>query len=191
MKKLTFSFILLFASLNLFSQKLVSNKMDEFDNVRRMLTTEKKITGNPLSIIQFETIDNLVYINWFSRYVTLFTTRGKKMYLLDDSGKKYTFYCIAESNYNNTHTRFKYVGDFNAIENKRIVKYRIETIDGAVDYDIDKSKTEIIAQQYRFIKSEVEKYFPNGVLDTKDAMDVLNNKFEMKDILDALNRLSE
>lgn len=77
------------------------------------------------------------------------------------------------------------------IANKRIVKYRIETIDGAVDYDVDKSKTEIIAQQYRFIKSEVEKYFPNGVLDTKDAMDVLNNKVEMKDILNALNRLSE
>ena len=136
-------------------------------------------------------VDNVVYMKWGSRYVALFTTRGKKLYLLDDEGKKYTFYCIAASNYNNIYSSLRYIGDFNAIENKRIIKYRIETIDGVVDYNVDKSKTEIIAQQYRFIKSEVEKHFPNGVLDVKGTMDILNNKVEMKDILDTLNLLSE
>lgn len=191
MKKILLSFLLLIVNLSVFSQKLASNKIDEFDNVRKMATSDKKITGNPLAVIQFETVDNVVYMKWGSRYVALFTTRGKKLYLLDDEGKKYTFYCIAASNYNNIYSSLRYIGDFNAIENKRIVKYRIETIDGAVDYDIDKSKTEIIAQQYKFIKSEVEKYFPNGVLDTKETMSILNNKTEMKDILNALNKLSE
>ena len=191
MKKIIFSFVFLLVSLSLFSQKLASNKIDEFDNVRKMVTSGEKITGNPLAVIHFETVDNVVYMNWGSRFVALFTTQGKKLYLLDDTGKKYTFYCIAASNYNNKYSSLRYIGDFNAIEGKRIVKYRIETIDGVVDYNVDKSKTEVIAQQYRFIKSEVEKYFSNGVLDVKETMDILNSKVEMKDVLDALNRLSE
>lgn len=190
MKKILLPFLLLLVSLSIFSQKLISNKIDEFDNVRKMVTCDKKITGNPLSVIQFETVDNVVYITWFSRYVRLLTIRGKRLYLLDDTGMKHTFYCIAANNYNGSSS-FRYIGDFNAIESKRIVKYRIETIDGVVDYNVDKNRTEAIATHYKFIKSEVEKYFPNGVLDVKETMDILNSKVEMKDILNALNRLSE
>lgn len=65
-------------SLSLFSQKLASYKLDEFDNVRKMATVNKKIIGNPLAVIQFESVDNVVYMKWGSRFVALFTAQGKK-----------------------------------------------------------------------------------------------------------------
>lgn len=100
--------------------------------------------------------------------------KEQEAYLLDYTGMKHTFYCIAANDYNGSSS-FRSIGDFNAIENKRIVKYRIETIESVVDYNVDKSRAEAIATHYRFIKIGSREIFPNGVLDVKETIDILNS----------------
>lgn len=154
----------------LFAQKVEVNEIDDFTGVRNIgvgvFRPQKEKMLKPLVVIGFCSSNNIAMMHWYSRYVNFHITEGSKITLLDEEGNKYIFRCAQTDRKGS----FKYVGNFDAIIGKNIVKYRMDTFDGYVDFDIDKKKQGLISNYYLLLKSEIEKYF-GGVANMDKIVD--------------------
>lgn len=186
-------YLLLIAFLGMtsfsYSQTIVTNEKDEFNGSRIIQTDQTKIQygglTKPLVVISYGSFNNLVYLTWESRYVDIYVREGDRLYLLDSDGEKYDFYCIST----NRKGYFKYIGDFSKIENKKIVKYRMESLNGNFDFDVDKKKTDVFSSYFVLIKKKVENYFPQGISPLGELILKLENTIDLQEkirLIDAL-----
>jgi len=185
MKKYLFLIAFLGITLFSYSQKIVKNEKDVFNGSRLIETDETKVENDNLIVISYGSFNNLVYLIWGSRYVNIYVREGDRLYLLDSDGVKYDFYCVST----NHKGYFKYVGDFSKIENKKIVKFRMESLNGNVDFDVNKKKTDAFSNYFVLIKNEVETYFPQGISPLGELILKLENTIDLQEkirIIDAL-----
>lgn len=178
-KKLLFMLLIFIAATNLSAQKIEINEVDDFTGVRIIGTDffrpQKEKMLKPLVVIKFGSSNNLPYLEWLSHYVNLYIVENSTLTLLDEEKNTYSFKCI----HTNRKGNFRYIGDFDKIIGKNIVKYRMETINGYADFDIDKKRYTAISDYYLFLKSEIGKYFKGTI-----NMDKLLNAAKDRNLTD-------
>lgn len=111
-----FSFltVLLLICNNVFSQQIKKNNLDPFENVRRIEVNEDVLNPGLISdsYFYFQSTDNIPSINFrYYNDVYIFMDFMGQLIFLDDSGTKYTFYCL-QGGYDDN---FNFIGNFDAI----------------------------------------------------------------------------
>ena len=176
-KFILFSFftVLLLICNNVISQVITKNKVDPFENVRMMEVKGDVLNPGlmPDSYFHFQSTNNIPSINYRYYYgVNIFMDFMGQLIFLDESGTKYTFYCL-KGGYDDN---FNFIGDFDAIIKKSIVQGRLVTSNGNIDLKVKKSKQKALSNSYVVLKTEINKYYPQGVSDFSKMIDSLKVK---------------
>lgn len=134
------------------AQKIRINEVDAFTKDRIIETTsfgDYDIYG-----ISFCSINNIPYLQWFSRNIYLGTGKNMKLILLDDSDNKYEYSCLKHD------TQFyNFYGDFEKIIGRNIIKCRLQSNGEHLDKEFKGKKQKWFSNFYSCLKSEIEKHY--------------------------------
>ena len=110
--------------------------------------------------IEFNAINDAPILNfWYCPKINLSFPNGAKLSLLDDKDSVYVFTCL-----NGGYAAgFSFIGNFENLINKNIMRYRLEGGAQIYEGNINKKKRTAFSDLYISIKNEILKYYPEGV----------------------------
>lgn len=175
MKKTLLLIIVCIMTWSANAQRIYKNEVDPFNGTRVIETGCDFINGGVVggSLLGFESVNNIPFlVFYYYKGMSMHVNTFDKLMFLDEEGNKYTFLCV-NGGYRDS---FKFIGDFESLVNKRIIKGRLKSKDEYLDIEIKKKKHNYISDTYKLFKAEALKHFSDGFVNTGDIVKMLDSE---------------